>query len=347
MARQLTLRIPATIRGIARKQRKPKVFWCAVQATVEVPEATALDNPAAVVMSYERWTKSRPRRKEMVTMTTAGHEGALYRLIKNSDGRPATFENLAAQEAFWKANPFFSKFAPQAQAPYTEVLGRLREIHRDNTAWPVERAKKVAADLLLVDGHIWRRDLEPVWTVSVEDGVAKTDWLKPFPNSIQPAIPFPLSEREEAERAAQSLATRLGGKPKSTTMTLVEADPRFLARNREGLLREMMTTAFHSTRRVLTGQYWRSGLPPDLAAKIEETEAMLSPGGMLSGAAERIDSLRWMADRSDEYGTPVPRGSWLATVEHAIALGLEADLIAGGPSIQFDPHDELLLEALA
>lgn len=347
MARQLALRIPATLRGIARKQRKPKVFWCFVQAAVELPEVSALDNPQAVVMSYERWTKSRPRRKETVKLTSAGHEGALYRLVKNSEGRPATFDNLTAQDPYWKGNPFFSKFAAQAQAPHSEVIGRLREIHRDNTAWPVERARKVAADLLLVDGQVWRRDLEPVWTVSIEAGVVQTDWLKPFPNSIQPAIPFPLTEREEAERAAQSLATRMGGDLKSTGMALLEADLRFLTRNRDGLLREMMTTAFHYTRRMLTSQYWRSGLPSDITSKIEETEAMLSPGGMLSGAAERIDYLRRMTDRSDEYGIPAPRGSWLVTVEHAITLGLESDLIAGGPSMQFDPHDELLLESLA
>ncbi|WP_456717605.1 MULTISPECIES: hypothetical protein [unclassified Bradyrhizobium] len=279
-------------------------------------------------------------------MVSAGHAGALYRQLKGPTGRAATFEDLVAQDEVWGQNPFFSKFRGRAQASYNELLGSMREIHKDNTAWPVERAKKVASDLLLVDGQLWRRDLEPIWTVTL-DREATTDYQKPFPNSIQPGIPFPLLDRVAAEETAAAWAARAGVKFKSSGMTLQEADGRFLVRDRDGLLRELMTTAFHSARRALTAQYWMSGLPADIASKVDETEAMLMPGGMLSGAAERIDSLFRQIDRDDQYGIPAPRGSWLTAVEAAVALGLEPDLIAGGPSIQFDPNDELLLGALA
>lgn len=347
MARQLTIRVPATLRGIAKRQRTVKTFWCHVEATVEIPEADHLDNPEALVMTYERWSKfGRPRKKETVRMVSGGHTGGLYRALKGPTGRPASFENLAAPEPGWQSNPFASKFQGRAQLPYAQLLGSMREIHRDSTAWPVERAKKVAADLLLVDGQLWRKDLEPIWMVGIDGKAAETDYQKPFPNSIQPGIPFPLRDRQAAEDAAAAWAARGGGKVKSSGMSLVEADPRFFARSREGLLRELMTTSFHSARRRLNAQYWM-GLPTDIADKIDEAEAMLMPGGMLSGAAEKIDYLRRQIDRNEEYGVPTPAGSWLAATEAAISLGLEADLIAGGPTIQFDPHDELLLESLA
>jgi hypothetical protein len=348
MARQLTIRVPATIRGLAKRQRKVKAFWCHVEATVEVPEADRLDNPEAVVLSYERWSKfGRPRKKETVRMVSAGHAGALYRQLKGPTGRAATIEDLIAQDGAWGQNPFFSKFKGRAQASYSELLGSMREIHKDNTAWPVERAKKVAADLILVEGTLWRRDLEPIWTVKLDGKSAETDYQKPFPSSIQAGIPFPLLDRIAAEEAAVAWAARGDGKVKSSGMTLLAADGRFLTRSREGLLRELMTTAFHSARRALNAQYWMMAMSADIASKVDETEAMLMPGGMLSGAAERIDSLLRGVDRDDPYGVPAPRGSWLAAVEAAIALGLEPDLIAGGPSIQFDPNDELLLESLA
>ncbi|MBA1566677.1 hypothetical protein G9G77_27435, partial [Klebsiella pneumoniae] len=83
----------------------------------------------------------------------------------------------------------------------------------------------------------------------------------------------PLLDRIAADEAAATWAARSDGKVKSSGMTLLAADGNFLARTREGLMRELMTTAFHSARRSLNAQYWMTGVPADIASKVDETEA--------------------------------------------------------------------------
>lgn len=359
MARQLVVDMPAMIHGIRRKQRKTKWHPCRVAAPVEIAETTAVDDPQALVTTYERWAKTGPRRKETVRQAVAGHAGALWRPVPGPDHGPrASFEDLAAaaRHPYWRGYPFGKQ--PTGLPTHVEALTTMREVRKDTSEWALAKASRVAADLILVDGTLHRRDIEPVWMVIPGGDRVEIDFQRPFPGRIASGIPVPLLEFDKAERLANDLAQSSGVKVKAPWMKLETARPEFLSATTETTFARMMTMAFVAARNSIRRQC--RGMVPDLLnERFEAFTAAMAPGGDVCAAARLLDDVELSASdfAAAEYGDYAdPRegdrcrtmqGGWRHCAAAAIGAGVMHDLIGGEDARpELDSEDEDALAAL-
>ena len=351
MARPLTIDVPTGVRGVARKQRKVKWHPCRVAVAVEIAETDRLADPEGIVSAYERWAKYGPRKKETVRMTSAGHAGALWRPVKGPTGAQATFAELRAPDAWWRQAPFKAAAGLPTQA---ELLAGMREIHKDVPDWIAARAAHTAADLLLVGEALYRKDVEPVWKViQRDDGAVEIDFDRPFYGRIESGIPFPVLQREAAEKAAAELAKAAGVKVKNSGMRLEKADPAFLSATTETALARMMSMAFYAARSVIRREC-RGHLPEALQTRFADFARAMAPGGSVVESARLLDSVELTATDFVGHATgnydPAPRGAmgggWLRAVQSAVDLGIMKDDAPAPVADDFAPEDEDAIASL-
>ena len=352
MARTLTVTMPCALQGVRRKQRKTKWHWCAVGVPVEIAEAAALENPAALSTSYERWARSGPRRKETVQSVSGGHQGGLWRPVPGPDYRPtSTFDDLAVpgqNGGQWRAWPF-GKQRP-VPIPYTEALIAMKEVRTDTSEWAKQRAQRTAADLLLVDGVLYRKDIEPVWMVSVREKI-EIDFKRLFPGRIETGIPVPVLEFPRAEALAAEIAAITGKQVKKPWLTLETADPAYLSRTANDTFVSMLTMSFQSAKRAISREC-RGHIPEHTAAAMEAFLKETSPGGSVLAAAGLLDGLKTyemdIIGYSGQYGQhdgiTEAEMYWKKTAELAISTNSVHDVVGGAgnrPELDFEDEDAL------
>lgn len=363
MARSLVVDMPCGFRGVRRKQRKVKWHPYKISVPVEIAETNALANPEALVVSYERWAKDGPRqgprRKETVRQAVAGHAGALWRPVPGPDYAPrSNFADLqvAARHAFWRQYPFARQ--PTAGLPtHSEALSVMREIHKDTGEWGKERATRIAADLMLVNDELHRRDIEPVWMVIPKEKDVEIDFQRPFPGRITSGIPFPITARDRAEEAARRLAEVSGGKVKSSGMRLEAADAAFLSRTCDGSFAQMMAMAFATARSTINREC-RGKIPAAIQDRYEAFANAIASGGYVCDAAALLDGLEQTAldfsryeDQDYGYGNGAVRnpfaGGWRRTAECALSISAIHDVF-GGEAMrpELTDEDDLALSSL-
>lgn len=352
MTRSLAVDMPCGFRGIRRKQRKVKWHPYKLSVVVEIAETEALANSEALVVSYERWAKWGARRKETVRQSVAGHAGALWRPVPGPDYAPrSSFADLqvAARHGHWRQYPFGRQ--PTADLPiHTEALSVMREIHKDTAEWAKERALRIAADLMLVNDTLHRRDIEPVWMVILKKDGVEIDFQRPFPGRVTSGIPFPIQEYERAEESARRLADGAGGKVKPPWMRLEGADVAYLSRTSDDTFAQMMAMAFSTARRAINREC-RGKIPPTIQDRYDGFAKAISPGGDVCAAAAQLDGLEQTArdisdyEDSDDRGygnTPVRNpfgGGWRRAAEAALSIGVIHDIF-GGETMRPDLADE-------
>ena len=207
----------------------------------------------ALELQYERYQGEWGRSpKQTVSIAFEGLDGALRHTMRLQDQRPVTPDLLHDPNA-WR----FAQYWPFEKAvdlkgdilPDEAVaIAQMADISRDGREWQQARAARVASDLMMHGGNLWRRDSEPVWRVQMQAGKGIVDYGRAN-TTKSGAFIF----RIDQQAAANDLAKRLTlkGRPKLNSMRVAHLDPTYLTVPEAGATLETAAMALRSNLRKL------------------------------------------------------------------------------------------------
>lgn len=253
--------------------RARKTRWHRVKGSmpVDIKEIPAFENDRALVDSYERnarefggrygraptqrkstWQKGNRSigpadtpGKETVTTWCAGHDGRLWRPVTP----PVRKDEFCSVDAMlanssdpeFKDHPFVSRQKDRENwgrlQTRDDVLDqRVKELRTDTEAHVTARVLRTAEDLLLLDGGLWRAQVEPVLIVGrTKDGVS-VEYDRPYRTCQASGVAFPVTQAAEALDFARALRAHVGDRARRKAVEepyrrVLSADPAFLSLN--------------------------------------------------------------------------------------------------------------------
>ncbi len=237
-----------------RRKRARQERWQFMRSStpVEIPVAEGAPEKA-LELQYERYQGEWGRSpKQTVSIAFEGLDGALRRTMRLQDERLVTPDVLHNPDAyrFERYWPFEKPVDLKGDILPDEAvaIAQMADISRDGREWQQARAVRVASDLMMHEGNLWKRDPEPVWRVQMQAGKGVVDYGRANMTKSGAFI-FRIDQQAAANDLAKQLT--LKGRPKLNTMRLTHVDPAYLTVSEEGATLETAAMALRSNLRKL------------------------------------------------------------------------------------------------
>ncbi len=358
MSKQVWVDYPFSLEILPVRARKTRWNRLRGSVPVEIREIAAFENDRALVDAYDRnvqdyghgrwgrpqarkstWTKgnrsigpSEAAGKETVTSWCAGHDGRLWRPVTP----PVRKEEFCTVEAMLAnvADPDFKDhpFVPRAKdrenwatiKTRDDVLDqRVKEVRTDTEEYAIARALRAAEGLVLLDGGLWRAQVEPVFVVErTVDGVSVA-YDRPYRSCLASGVAFPVTQAAEAMEFAQALRAEVGSAARRREVEapyrrVLSADPAFLALNMGACSARLLGNAA-----MRAANEYRNGPGADVAGSLRESLGNEEFG---VDVARKVGDPYAFAERLGEWAgdlRSLPRGD---SYESGVLTRFEAEL---------------------
>ncbi|CAH1691166.1 conserved hypothetical protein [Hyphomicrobiales bacterium] len=313
-----------------RRKRARQERWQFMRSSTPVEIPVAEGNPIkALELQYERhtgeWGKSP---KQTVSITLEGLDGALRRAMRLQDQRPVTPDLLHDPNA-WRFEKFWPFEKPvdlkgDILPDEAVAIAQMADISRDGREWQQARAVRVASDLMMREGNLWKRDPEPVWRVEMVAGRGVVDYGRANTTKTGAFI-FRIDQQAAANDLAKQLT--LKGRPKLNSMRLAHVDPAYLTVPEAGATLETAAMALRSNlRRLMSHKKVAEELKP-----FEQSLVSAWASGDTADVIAALQTLLRVYDgvydpRYDERNAHSPSEA-LCSWSVLLQIGLEANLI--------------------